>query len=1404
MNGLTAPTEGLTFLEKWSLVNQTLNKFKIAVLALQETHLDPETVDRLRQCFGKKMHIEFSQDPDAPRTTAGVAFVINRSLIAPSAIKVHTLHAGRALNLKIKWLESESTSLMNIYAPVNKRTHPDFWDGIEKKRLEYGLPRPDFLLGDFNVTEDAIDRAPAKLDDKAATDKLRDTRLAWDVRDAWRSEHPSEKAFTYRANTSEQAIKSRLDRIYIANRLTTFTFGWVIAPSLIPTDHWLVAIRYAPKDAPEIGKGRWTLPLHLLQQKDFMEQVATRGLRLQAELENVNHHPPEDGTDSPQMLWERFKEAVQEIAKELLAETHYKINSRILRLEKDRAELANALDADNNNDTRTSEAIIACEMSHLEEKRAKGRKEKLSTELTLHGEKLGGAWSAMNKDRKPRDLIRRLHIPDSSPPQYERNSERMADLAKAYHDKLQQDGLPQELEDHEERINLILNEIPREQTLNQTDSLTMNQRVTEAQMEEALHLSKNGSATGMDGCPYELWKALKSRHVRTAGEGKASFDIIKVMTLVLRDIQQKGVDGDTQFALGWMCPIYKKKDKTEISNYRPITLLNTDYKLLTKILALQLRDHIKSLIHTDQAGFIPKRSIFHHIRLANTIIDFAEVTEVDGAIVALDQEKAYDKVRHDYLWDTLNAFNLPETFVNTVRSLYQNATTQVVVNGFQSDPYKITRGIRQGDPLSCALFDLAIEPLACMIRKDANFKGISLPGMDEPLKAKFFADDTCVYMSKDDSFDLITMLLGDWCLVSGAKFNIEKTEVVPIGPEEHRRRVARTRKINQRDQSCLDENIRVAEDGNAIRFLGAWIGNKTKDAVPWEPLIDKINKRLERWGTSFLTMMGRKIIVQAVVGGITQFLTMAQGMPPNVESALIKIIRKFMWGADSSPRLTLDVLQSPVENGGLNLLDLPARNEAIEIMWLKSYLDLSQARPHWAIVTDALIDMSAPPTTNPAARSNSFLQTWNPALRGQRGKRMGKDSARMLKTARKYNLNIEALRIAPHLRTQLPAWYHIAAHPRPITGVAAKCLLRTHQAATVAHLMRISQRVREPNINPQKPHSPQTYCYCPDCSRDRENGCRNPHACATEALTRLEQILPKFNPLSPGHNHGNHSLTRRRKRRNQIAKAINGEILFDPSITNKDDLSECFRIFTDPSRISNRPARRVEPRETRLRLQEIIAYTDGACINNGKENAQCGAGIWFGPGHELNKAIRIPGSEQSNQVGELGAIIAAIEAVPINQPLKIISDSRYAIEGLTENLPRWEDKGWIGIQNATLFKKAAFLMRKRTAKTSFQWIKGHSGDQGNEESDRLAKEGAEKNEPDPLDLSIPPEFDLQGAKIATLSQSTAYQGIRGRRVPHQREATDENLTRAKAALKEYNGVQETSETIWRGTRNPTI
>jgi hypothetical protein len=132
-------------------------------------------------------------------------------------------------------------------------------------------------------------------------------------------------------------------------------------------------------------------------------------------------------------------------------------------------------------------------------------------------------------------------------------------------------------------------------------------------------------------------------------------------------------------------------------------------------------------------------------------------------------------------------------------------------------------------------------------------------------------------------------------------------------------------------------------------------------------------------------------------------------------------------------------------------------------------------------------------------------------------------------------------------------------------SATAKCLLRTHKALSVADLVKTSAHMRNPNTVVNPPHYLITFCYCQDCSNDRYNSCQNPHACATEAQNQLEHITPKLNPLSPGNGHGNLSLTRRRKKQNETAKAQNGEILFDPSMTCKMDLTECFWIFIDPN-----------------------------------------------------------------------------------------------------------------------------------------------------------------------------------------------------------------------------------------------
>ncbi|KIM64467.1 hypothetical protein SCLCIDRAFT_15234 [Scleroderma citrinum Foug A] len=195
---------------------------------------------------------------------------------------------------------------------------------------------------------------------------------------------------------------------------------------------------------------------------------------------------------------------------------------------------------------------------------------------------------------------------------------------------------------------------------------------------------------GPDGIPYELWQHLHCKFQLDSKAQTPSFNVISCMKTVLNNIQEHGVDARTQFTLGWMCPIYKKKERDQIKNYHPITLLNTNYKLLMKTLSIHLASHIHSLIHPDQTGFIPKRSIFDPIRLSQTMCAYyADFMEEDSVIVALDQEKADDKIDHHYLLETLKKFQLPDRFIQTVHFLYKNAETAVIINGVANTPFSM-------------------------------------------------------------------------------------------------------------------------------------------------------------------------------------------------------------------------------------------------------------------------------------------------------------------------------------------------------------------------------------------------------------------------------------------------------------------------------------------------------------------------------------------------------------------------------------------------------------------------------------------------------------------------------------------------------------------------------------------
>ncbi|KAE9387764.1 hypothetical protein BT96DRAFT_761370, partial [Gymnopus androsaceus JB14] len=180
-----------------------------------------------------------------------------------------------------------------------------------------------------------------------------------------------------------------------------------------------------------------------------------------------------------------------------------------------------------------------------------------------------------------------------------------------------------------------------------------------------------------------------------------------------------------------------------------------------------------------------------------------------------------------------------------------------------------------------------------MIRA-SNLEGYKIPGETERLIANLFADDTSAFLKATDCFDDLQGILEKWCLASGAKFNLMKTNIIPIGTEDYCKEVITSRKTSP-NQVPLPANLHIAKEGEAVRILGAWFGNKISSEQVWTPVLEKIDTNLARWAKSGPTMEGRRHIVQMVVGGMTQYLTVVQGMPETIEKRLTKRINTFLW-----------------------------------------------------------------------------------------------------------------------------------------------------------------------------------------------------------------------------------------------------------------------------------------------------------------------------------------------------------------------------------------------------------------------------------------------------------------------------------------------------------------------------
>ena len=163
----------------------------------------------------------------------------------------------------------------------------------------------------------------------------------------------------------------------------------------------------------------------------------------------------------------------------------------------------------------------------------------------------------------------------------------------------------------------------------------------------------------------------------------------------------------------------------ELGNWRPITLLNVDYKILARMIAKRIESSLPNTIHSDQTGFIKGRYIGQNVRLLNNLMEYTEVNKLPGILLFIDFRKAFDTLEWKFIHNTLAVFNFGSNIRKWISTLYCNIESGVMNAGIMTNYFQVSRGVRQGCPLSPLLFVLAVEILAANVRQDRGCRGIT-------------------------------------------------------------------------------------------------------------------------------------------------------------------------------------------------------------------------------------------------------------------------------------------------------------------------------------------------------------------------------------------------------------------------------------------------------------------------------------------------------------------------------------------------------------------------------------------------------------------------------------------------------------------------------------------------------
>ena len=321
------------------------------------------------------------------------------------------------------------------------------------------------------------------------------------------------------------------------------------------------------------------------------------------------------------------------------------------------------------------------------------------------------------------------------------------------------------------------------------------------------------------------------------------------------------------------------KDTLHIKNYRPITLLNVDYKIVSKVLAKRMKEVLNEIIHHDQVGYIKDRNIGEAVRLIDDMLFYSMHygEQGKGFLCAVDFEKAFDSVSHRYLFQILKLFGFGDSFCSWVKLLYKGISSCVMNGGHSTGYFEIERGVRQGDPLSPYLFLVAIEILAHAVRRDNGIKGIIF-GKSE-IRQVLYADDMTIFLKDIDSVKRLQYIFESFEQISGLKVNKTKTHFMWMGEDE-----------NKPDGPLFGNLVKE------IHILGVSysLDRRLKDDLNYKEILSKIKKLLVWWKQRDLTIMGKIHLLKTYALSKLNYISSLVIVPHWVYKEVAKISFEFI------------------------------------------------------------------------------------------------------------------------------------------------------------------------------------------------------------------------------------------------------------------------------------------------------------------------------------------------------------------------------------------------------------------------------------------------------------------------------------------------------------------------------